>query len=633
MKSKSLSTLALSASSARRTRVLANGVRSVNYATSPLLASQTPPWRSRFVVMLVGAAFAVLLGRAVYVQIWATDYYQAQGEKRFVHVQPMPASRGRILDRNGLVLASSVAMASVQVEPKTFAADAAQRKALSKLLNLNADELDDKLDDATSTVTLRRFVDEPVWLQVKALIKGEECTGDKAQLAKCKAGKIKGVEEVREYKRRYAEGASMAHVVGFMGPSKKDPKDAGREGVELAFENQLQGRSGQRTVVRDRLGRVVEDVGEQAAPVNGRDITLSIDSKVQYYAYERMREAVKDHRAKAGSVVVVDVLTGEVLALANFPSYDPALYGRATPEQLRNRAVTDVFEPGSTMKPLVVALALETGRVKVDTLVNTAPGSLVVGPLVVRDAHPHAALTVQQVVQKSSNIGASRIAMQMPARELWDLFSALGYGQKPQIDFPGVVTGRLKAHKKWRPVEQATMAYGYGLSASLLQMARAYTPLARDGDVIPLTMLKTEPSAPVLSGQRVLSPGTVRDVRTMLEMAAGPGGTGPKARTDGYSVGGKSGTAHRQEGKGYSSNRYRSWFVGMAPMGKPRIIVAVMVDDPTNGQHYGGDVAAPVFSQVVQQTLRLMNVLPDIEVKPQIVGKFAPAAPTVPESF
>jgi len=581
-------------------RAKVTSVRSVNYATSPLLASKTPPWRSRFVVALVGGAFLLLLGRAVHLQILNTDFYQAQGEKRFVHHQPLPASRGRILDRNGLVLATSVALPSVQVDIKTFAADSAQRKALAKTLGLSNAELADKLDDATGAVVLKRLVEEPVWQQVKLM-------------------NLKGVQEIREYKRRYPEGESAAHVVGFTNIDGK-----GIEGIELGFEGQLIGTAGSRTVVRDRLGRVVEDVGEQASPVNGRDITLSIDSKVQFFAYQRVRDAVKEHKAKAGSVVVLDSLTGEVLALANYPSYDPAERKRSG-DALRNRALTDVFEPGSTMKPLVAALALETGRVKPDTVINTAPGSLVVGPLVVKDAHPHPALTLSEVIQKSSNIGAARLAMGMPARELWELFSSVGYGQKPQIAFPGAVTGRLKPYKSWRPVEQATMAYGYGLSASLLQMARAYTPLARDGDVIPMTMLRHGADEPPVAGLRVLSPNTVREVRKMLQLAAGPGGTGPKAQTIGYSVGGKSGTAHKQEGKGYAANKYRSWFVGMAPIGSPRIIVAVMVDEPNNGLHFGGDVAAPVFSQVVQQTLRMMNVEPDIDVKAQITAKPQPA--------
>ena len=579
-------------------------VRSVNYATSPLLASKTPPWRSRFVVVMVGVAFMALLGRAVYLQIWNTDFYQAQGEKRFVYKMPLPASRGRILDRNGLVLATSVALPSVQVDVKTFAADTAQRKALAKLLGMAPAELEDKLDVAGGTVTLRRHIDEAVWQQIKA--QG-----------------LKGVQQVREYKRRYPEGEAAAHVVGFT-----NIENIGQEGIELGFQKQLLGSDGQRTVVRDRFGRVVEDVGDQADPVNGQDITLAIDSKVQFFAYQRVRDAVRQHKAKAGSVVVLDTLTGEVLALANYPSYDPADRSHIAPAQVRNRALTDVFEPGSTMKPLVVAWALETHRVKVDTVINTAPGSLVVGPLVVKDAHPHAALTVQEVIQKSSNIGAARIAMGMQPRELWELFSNVGYGQKPQIAFPGAVTGRLKPYKNWRPVEQATMAYGYGLSASLLQMARAYTALARDGDVIPVTLLKQD--QPV-AGLRVLSPDTAREIRKMLQMAAGPGGTGPKAQTIGYSVGGKSGTAHKQEGKGYASNKYRAWFVGMAPITSPRIIVAVMVDEPSNGVHFGGDVAAPVFSEVVQQTLRMMNVAPDIDVKAQINA--AKPAPAEQESF
>ncbi len=572
-------------------RATPNSVRSVNYATSPLLASKTPPWRSRLVVVLVGAAFLLLLGRAVYLQIWATDFYQAQGEKRFMHKQSLPASRGRILDRHGQVLATSVALPSVQVDTKSYAADAAQRKALARLLALPPAELDDKIASSTGTVMLRRHVEEPAWQEIKAL-------------------GVKGLQQVREYKRRYPEGEAAAHVVGFT-----DIDGKGQEGIELGFQGQLIGQAGQRTVVRDRLGRVVEDIGDQADPVNGSDITLALDSKVQFFAYQRVRDAVREHRARAGSVVVLDVQTGELLALANYPSYDPGERIHLAGGQLRNRALTDVFEPGSTMKPLVVALALETGRVKVDSVIHTAPGSLVVGPLVVKDAHPHASLTVQEVIQKSSNVGAARIAMQMPARELWELFSSVGYGQKPQINFPGVVTGRLKPYKNWRPVEQATMAYGYGLSASLLQMARAYTPLARDGDVIPVTLLRQDQPA---AGLRVLSPATAREIRKMLQMAAGPGGTGPKAQTIGYSVGGKSGTAHKQEGKGYASDKYRAWFVGMAPITAPRIIVAVMVDEPGAGQHFGGDVAAPVFSQVVQQTLRMMNVAPDIDVKAQI---------------
>ncbi len=592
------------AGSVRALRQSGTSVRSVNYATSPLLASKTPPWRSRFVVLLVGAAFAVLLGRAVYVQIFATEFYQAEGEKRFVHKQALPAHRGRILDRNGLVLASSVAMPTVQVEPRHFVADAAQRKALAGLLGMTPAELADRLsgNGTAHTVTLRRHVDEPVWQQIKAL-------------------KLKGVQEVREYQRRYPEGESAAHVVGFT-----NIDDIGQEGIELGFQQQLLGKSGQRTVVRDRLGRVVEDVGDQASPVNGRDITLSIDSKVQFFAFQRVREAVKEHGARAGSVVVLDVTTGEVLALANYPSFDPAKRQNLSGAQLRNRALTDIFEPGSTMKPFTAALSLDTGRVTPSTVIQTAPGRITITGSTITDAHPHGALTVSEVIQKSSNVGTVKMAMQIPPREAWEMYTAIGLGQKPRIDFPGAVTGRLRPYKTWRPIEQATMSYGYGLSASLFQLARSYTVFARDGELMPVTMLRQDQPQ---HGQRVVSPETARQVREMLRLAAGPGGTAPKAQAMGYSVGGKTGTARKQEGKVYTT-RYRAWFVGLAPAVNPRIVVAVMVDEPTKGVYYGGEVAAPVFSQVVQQTLRMMNVAPDIEVKPQIVGK--PVA-TEQESF
>jgi cell division protein FtsI (penicillin-binding protein 3) len=578
-------------------------VRSVNYATSPLLASKTPPWRSRFVVLLVGLAFLVLLGRAVHLQIIATDFYQAQGEKRFVHKQPLPASRGRILDRNGLVLATSVALPSVQVDIKTFSKDVAQRKALAQKLEMSLAELNDRVDGLSSgAVVLRRHVEEAAWQDIKAM-------------------GLKGVQEVREYKRRYPEGEAAAHVVGFTNIDGK-----GQEGIELGFQTQLLGQPGQRQVVRDRLGRVVEDIGDQANPVHGQDITLAIDSKVQFFAYQRVRDAVLEHKAKAGSVVVLDTQTGEVLALANYPSYDPDNRRNLSGAQLRNRALTDIFEPGSTMKPFVAALALETGRVTPATPINTAPGRITITGSTINDAHPHGVLTVAQVIQKSSNVGTVKLALAMPARELWEMYTAIGLGQKPRIDFPGAVTGRLRPYKTWRPIEHATMSYGYGLSASLFQLARAYTVFARDGELIPVTIQRTDTPT---GGQRVMSAKTAQQVRQMLLMATSAGGTGTKAQAIGYSVGGKSGTARKQEGKGYG-NKYRSWFVGLAPVGNPRIVVAVMVDEPGKGVYYGGEVAAPVFSQVVQQTLRMMNVAPDIDVKAQISAK---PVPSETESF
>jgi cell division protein FtsI (penicillin-binding protein 3) len=360
----------------------------------------------------------------------------------------------------------------------------------------------------------------------------------------------------------------------------------------------------------------VEDVGEQVPPVDGKDLQLAIDSKIQFFAYQKLRDAVQDNKAKAGSIVVLDVASGEVLALANYPSYAPGKRQNLTGAQLRNRALTDTFEPGSTMKPFVIALALEKGMVRPETQVQTAPGRLTIGG----SDHQRRASAwpahVNEIIQKSSNVGTVKLAMQMQPREMWEMFSQVGFGQRPQLPFPGIVSGKLRAYKTWRPIEQATMSYGYGLSASLFQLARAYSVFARDGELAPVTLLKSEGSA---AGLRVLQPATAQAVRHMLHLATESGGTAPRAQTMGYSVGGKTGTAHKQEGKGYADKKYRGWFVGLAPVDQPRIVVAVLIDEPSAGKYFGGDVAAPVFSATVQQTLRMLGVQPDMNVKPQIV--------------
>ena len=581
----------------------AGAVRSVTYSTSPLLASKTPPWRSKFLVALVGASFCVLLGRALYVQVIGTAFFQKQGEIRYARTLELPASRGRILDRNGLILASSIPAPSLWAIPKDFDADKNQRKQLAKLLAMTPKDLEDKLDDNQNFAWLRRQVDDQVAKDVLAL-------------------GLKGIHQVREYRRRYPEGEAATHVVGFT-----NVEDKGQDGIELGYQNQLAGRDGSRRVIKDRLGRVVEDIGESVAPVDGRDIDLAIDSKVQFFAYQRIRDAVAEHKAQAGSVVVLDAQSGEVLALANYPSYNPADRRNLTGAQVRNRAITDTFEPGSTMKPFIAGWAMETGRVTPNTMLQTAPGRMTLTGSTITDAHPHGDLTVAQAIQKSSNVGAVRMAMQFTPKEMWELYAQVGFGQKPQIGFPGAVTGRLRPYKTWRPIEQATMSYGYGLSASLLQIAHAYTAFAHDGEVIPISLMKRPLEGPdsQIPGVRVFSPKTAQSVREMLALAAGPGGTGPKAQTMGYTVGGKSGTAYKQEGKGYATKKYRAWFVGLAPISHPRIIVAVMVDEPNNGKHFGGDVAAPVFSEVVQQTLRTLGVAPDLEVKTQIITKDIPA--------
>ena len=571
--------------------------RSVAYTSSPLLASRTPVWRSKFIVAAIAMGFVGLAARATYIQVLSNEFYQKQGEVRFARTLELPATRGRILDRNGLILASSVPSPSIWAIPEDVEIDKKQALLLAKLLEIPVTELNKKLaDDDKTFVWLKRQVDDSVAQQIAAM-------------------KIKGIYERKEYKRQYPEREAAAHVVGFT-----NVEDMGQEGVELSFNKELGGRAGSRRVIKDRMGRVVEAVGETVAPVDGRDLQLSIDSKVQFFAFQKLRDAVTINKAKAGSVVVLDAVTGEVLAMANYPSYTPDKRRNLNGEQLRNRALTDTFEPGSVMKPFTVGLALDTGRVTPQSLIDTGAGRLQFAGSTISDSHANGVLTVEGVIQKSSNIGTTKIAMQMPAREMWELFSQAGFGQKPQISFPGAVSGKLRPYKTWRPIEQATMSYGYGLSASLFQMARSYTVFSHDGQIIPVTMLK---SAEPAVGVQVLSAKTAAQVRKMLQMAAGPGGTGQKAQTMGYSVGGKSGTAYKQVGKGYGNDKnrkYRGWFVGMAPIENPRIIVAVMIDEPSAGQYFGGQVAAPVFSEVVQQTLRMMGVQPDMAVIPQIVA-------------
>ena len=568
--------------------------RSVQLSTSPLLASKTPVWRSKLIVAAMALAFVGLAGRAAYVQVFENAFYKRQGEVRFARTLTLPANRGRVLDRNGLILASSVPAPSVWANPEEIDRSPEGLKQLSKWLEMTPAELAKKLENEDKTfVWLRRQMDEHVVKEILAL-------------------NIKGIYTIKEYKRLYPEGEAMAHIVGFT-----NVEDRGQEGMELAKEKELAGQPGRRRVIQDRLGRYVEGLGIISPPKDGADLQLSIDSKVQFLAFNELKAIAEKHRAKAAGAVVLDVQTGEVLALANWPTYNPNSRTNLSGEQLRNRVLTDTFEPGSTMKPFTIALALEKGLIKPETVIQTAPGHINITGSTITDAHPHGAMTVNEVIQKSSNVGTVKIAMQMQPREMWEMFTAVGLGQKPQLPFPGVVSGKLRAAKTWRPIEQATMSYGYGVSTSLFQMARAYTIFASDGQVLPATLIKNG-QTPV--GVPVISPKHAEDMRHMLNMAAGPGGTAQKAQTIGYSVGGKTGTAHKQEGKGYATKKYRGFFVGMAPIEKPRIVVAVMIDEPSNGRYYGGDVAAPVFSQTVQQSLRLLGVQPDMSVKPQIVA-------------
>jgi cell division protein FtsI (penicillin-binding protein 3) len=575
--------------------------RSVAYTSSPLLASRTPVWRSKFIVGAIALGFAGLAARAAWVQVFGNAFFQKQGEVRFARTLELPANRGRILDRNGMLLATSVPVPSIWAIPEDVERDPAKLAQLAKLLEMPRAELEKKLANEDKTfVWLKRQVDEGVAKQIAAL-------------------DLKGIYQRKEYQRRYPEGEAAAHIVGFT-----NVEDHGQEGMELAFDKQLAGRPGSRRVIKDRMGRAVEDIGEQVPPVDGKDLQLSIDSKVQFFAYQKLRDSVVENKAKAGSVIVLDVQTGEVLALANYPSYDPGHRQNLTGAQLRNRAITDTFEPGSTMKPIIVSLALQKGLVTPDTVIATNGGKLTITGSTIHDDGPSQALTVTQVIQRSSNVGAAKIALQMPARDMWEMYTSVGFGQKPQISFPGTVSGRLRPYKSWRPIEQATMAYGYGLSVSLFQLAHAYSMFARDGELVPMTLRKTDGA---VGGVRILQPKVAQEIRQMLHLVTMNGGTAPLAQTVGYSVGGKTGTAHKQEGRGYAAHKYRGVFVGMAPIDNPRIVVAVMIDEPSAGRYFGGQVAAPVFSATVQQSLRLLGVQPDMSVKPQVVVE------SVDESF
>ncbi|HMW57116.1 MAG TPA: penicillin-binding protein 2 [Accumulibacter sp.] len=555
------------------------------FAESPLLQMRLPPWRSRLMALLILGSFGVLIGRAFYLQTLHTDFLQEKGESRYRRDIEISASRGRIADRHGDVLAISTPMKSIWAIPPAATLTPVQTRQLAALLETDVKQLNHKLDTDKTFVFLRRQIPPAVADQVAAL-------------------KLPGIGQDKEYRRFYPTGEMTAHMVGFTGVD-----DKGLEGVELAYHSQLLGQPGSRSVIKDRRGQIVEDVGSIKPPQDGKDIRLALDSKIQYLAYSHLKQAIADNNAKAGGVVVLDVKTGEIVALANWPTYNPNNREGLSGSQLRNRAVTDTFEPGSTLKPFTIGLALDNGKVRSDTIINCAPGRLTIGSATIADAHPHGALTVAEVIQKSSNVGAAKIAAMLPAQKMWQMFDDVGFGQVPHLGFPGEVSGRVRPWKNWRPIEQATMSYGHGISVSLIQLARAYSVFARDGDLIPLSLTRLDSSAP--GGVPVFSAKTAREVRSMLEMAVQPGGTAPKAQIPGYRVAGKTGTAYKLVG-GHYANKYVASFVGFAPASDPRLIVAVMIDEPSAGQHYGGDVAAPVFAAVMASSLRTLGIAPDV---------------------
>ena len=571
-------------------------------AISPALALKFSPWRSRLLLIGIVGWFIALVARAVYLQGLHDDFLQAKGESRYSRVLSLSATRGMIVDRNNELLAISTPVESVAASPADLDATSAQLAKLARLLGTSTAELTKKLSD-----TKREFV------YLKRQLPPDEAS-------KIVEIGIPGVFLQREYRRYYPAGEVMAHLIGFT-----DIDDKGQEALELAFDAELTGRAGTRRVIKDRRGHIIEDIDSIRKPQDGQKLALSIDARIQYLAFRELKNAVAEHRAQAGGVVVLDAQTGEILAIANLPTYNPNNRNKVDPKRTRNRAITDLFEPGSTLKPFTAAAAMEAGVVKAETVIQTAPGHMTIGNRTIRDAHAHGALSVMQVIQKSSNIGAAKMALALPPETLWTLFRNVGFGTPPKAGFPGEVSGRLRAHATWKPIEQATMSYGHGISVSLLQLARAYTIFATDGRLVPLTLLKRDKPAELTP---VLKPETARSLRTMLELAVQPGGTAPRAQIAGYRVGGKTGTAHKLEGRHYGS-KYISSFVGLAPASNPRLIVAVMIDEPSAGQHYGGAVAAPVFNQIMTGALRLLSVPPDAPVNNVVLPP--PTEPIVKE--
>ncbi|CAN5367617.1 penicillin-binding protein 2 [soil metagenome] len=580
------------------------GAKSLGFTSNPVLTLRLPAWRSRFVAFAITLLFLALFARALWLQGFSRDFLQQQGASRYERVLEMPARRGQIMDRNGIVVASSVEVRAFWAIPDDVDLDDPHIRDVAKLLDMPEALLRAKLcDDDRNYVLVKRQVEMDVANKITAL-------------------NVKGLHQRQEFKREYPEGDALAHVVGFA-----DVEQTGQEGLELALDKVLAGKAGSRRVIKDRLGRVIEQAELLRAPVDGADVTLSIDSKIQSAVSAMLKQGVLANKAKAGAAIVVDAQTGEVLALSNYPSYDPNERSRLKGEQLRNRVLTDMYEPGSTMKPITLSLALDSGIVKPTSSFNTSPGRLTIGTNTISDTHDYGTLTVAGIIQKSSNIGTTKVALQMQPHAMWDFYTSVGFGTRPLLKlgadglagdaaFQGAASGRVRPWNHWKPIEQATMSYGYGISVSLAQMARAYTMFARDGEMIPLSLVKTG-AVPV--GVRIVKPETARTMLGMLETATGAGGTAPMAQVIGYRVAGKTGTARKQDKGVYLNGQYIASFIGLAPASAPRLIIGVLIDTPMAGVYTGGPVSGPVFSKIAGTTLRLMNIPPDAPYKTSIV--------------
>ncbi len=560
----------------------------MNYATrkidAPNLRLKLEGTRSRIALLGCLLLFVVLLGRAFFLQGMNNDFLQAKGESRFVRVVDMPASRGAVMDRNGKALAISTPVESIWASPSDIDLDDAQITKLAGALNIDKKFVQERLEDKTKNF---------VWLRRQL---------SPEQAARVIALKLPGVFQQREFRRFYPAGDVTAHVIGFTGVD-----DQGQEGIELSQQSALAGAAGQRRVIKDRKGRIVEDLESLKVPRDGKPLKISIDERFQYLAHRELKAAVEANRAKGGALVMLDAKTGEVLALVNMPDFNPNNRANFKPAQMRNRSVTDTFEPGSTFKPFAVAAALEAGIVKPSTIIATGK-EMVIGGHTITDSHPLPQMTVAEVIQKSSNIGTTKMALQLPAETLWNLYNELGFGSSPRTGFPGEASGRLRPARTWKPIEQATMSYGYGISVSALQLARAYTLFTNDGVLLPITFMKRE--ADVI-GKQIISPQSARTMAAMLETVTQAGGTATRGQVPGYRVAGKTGTAKKLVNGQYADSVYLSSFVGYGPASNPRYIISVTIDEPSAGKIYGGDVSAPVFSNVMTQALRMAGVPPD----------------------
>jgi cell division protein FtsI (penicillin-binding protein 3) len=544
------------------------------------------PGRRMFVFLVLLSAMATLIMRAVHLQTYEREFLRGEGMARHLRVVSIPAHRGMITDRNGEALAISSPINSVWANPKEVLRAKVPLANLAKVLGLNERGLSQRLEQRSSRsfLYLKRHIDPELAQRVMKL-------------------KMPGINLQREYHRYYPMGEVTAHLLGFT-----DIDDRGQEGVELVFDHWLRGESGEKRVIKDRLGCVVEDVERIRAARPGKELRLSLDRRIQYLAYRELKAAVSREKARSGSIVVLDPIQGEILAIVNQPSFNPNNRSSLRESVVRNRAATDVFEPGSTIKPFTIAAAMENKLFDTNAIIDTSPGWYMVSGHTIQDEHDYGAIDLARIIVKSSNVGAAKIALAIPPKVMWNMFRRVGFGEVTSSGYPGESAGSLSDYRGWNKIERATLAFGYGLSVTALQLAQAYAVLANGGLRPGITVL-TRDSAPEF--QRVLSVKTSRRIRKMLEGVVSQEGTAVRARVEGYRVAGKTGTVHKSTSGGYAKNHYISLFAGLAPATHPRLVIVVTINDPQSGEYYGGIVAAPVFSKVMAGALRLLDVPPD----------------------